>query len=538
MNSLDLYEFDLNKPPAPVSSIDDSTPSGSRPISPPAAEPTLNEEVSQALGQLGRFWGGFRKQSQSAFALARKDLGNVVEQARSEFGKIATEVSGAIGAPPTPHSGESFPETPTIDVKGKGKEVPVEGDITDVAAAPSSPPASPTDGNMSTSIFARLQAQLPPNLQPAALSSALSSARATSASSLSTVNSDLAYLRSALTSNIQRAQTNLNVAQAEKLAEGYLAKSAELFNQAGEFLKDAVKVVPPSPEDATLIPVVSGSDLWLFPSPIGTTGWGGTQTDDDKNVAPPSRLPRDRDASLPTRLGHGTRSEGLLHRLKYDPDMLRLDPSQDPVVGADFAEFVREVEESGGASGEAFVSKIGQEVGSTLNGKPTADAIALIDTRDALVPTELSNETFWIRYFFRVHQIIQEEEKRKALLADAIQRDDEFSWEEDDEDEANPTAPPASVSTTTLTPTPVTDADSTQLSNRSKPSPALNSLSHVPLAPTSPRLSEDSYDLVESKVGTRQQSPASAPPIPISPKAIESKEAKVASDDGDDSDWE
>lgn len=29
---------------------------------PGAPEPSLNEEVSQVVGQLGRLWGGFRKQ--------------------------------------------------------------------------------------------------------------------------------------------------------------------------------------------------------------------------------------------------------------------------------------------------------------------------------------------------------------------------------------------------------------------------------------------------------------------------------------------
>lgn len=34
-----------------------------------------------------------------------------------------------------------------------------------------------------------------------------------------------------------------------------------------------------------------------------------------------------------------------------------------------------------------------------------------------LVPSEMSNDVFWLRYFFRVQQITKEEEKRKALLA-------------------------------------------------------------------------------------------------------------------------
>jgi hypothetical protein len=37
--------------------------------------------------------------------------------------------------------------------------------------------------------------------------------------------------------------------------------------------------------------------------------------------------------------------------------------------------------------------------------------------RGRLVPGELSEDEFWTRYFFRVHQIDQEEERRKAVLA-------------------------------------------------------------------------------------------------------------------------
>jgi hypothetical protein len=33
-----------------------------------------------------------------------------------------------------------------------------------------------------------------------------------------------------------------------------------------------------------------------------------------------------------------------------------------------------------------------------------------------LVSAEMTEETFWKRFFFRVHQIQREEEKRKALL--------------------------------------------------------------------------------------------------------------------------
>ena len=97
--------------------------------------------------------------------------------------------------------------------------------------------------------------------------------------------------------------------------------------------------------------------------------------------------------------------------------------------------------------------------------------------------------------------------------------------------------PPASVSTSTLTPTTAANSAHSPADN-SKPPPVINSLPSALLAPTSPRLSEDSYDLVESKAGTRQQSPSPTPPASIAPKTIENMEAKATSDDGDDSDWE
>ena len=33
-----------------------------------------------------------------------------------------------------------------------------------------------------------------------------------------------------------------------------------------------------------------------------------------------------------------------------------------------------------------------------------------------IVPSEITREIFWERFFFRLHQINQEEERRKALI--------------------------------------------------------------------------------------------------------------------------
>ncbi|KAF8332630.1 uncharacterized protein EI90DRAFT_2971397 [Cantharellus anzutake] len=529
---MDIFDYEITKPRTPQPPEDGgSSAAGLTTIDGTGAQtPTLNEEVNQALGQLSRFWGGFRRQaclrSQSAFEAARKDFGTVVSQARTELGKIATEVTSTSTSSTISANATANSSSPTRDVKGKGKETetidavetePLEKGIEQSEA---SVPTSPT----SSSIFSRLQAQLPPNLQPNAISSAISAAR--SHSTLPSV--DFNQLRSSVTANIQQAQTNLNFSEAEKLAESYLSKlkaGTESFaKDAGDFFKEAVKVVPPEEGVSTHeMPIVSGTDVWLFPSPIGTTGWGagtiqkseGTGTPRaSTSISPPAR-------SLDAR-GGATRSEALLRLLKYDPDLIRLDPAQDEDISSVFEKFVKEdVEKNGGISGETYIDKISTVLAPGPNGLLDADAKALIDTRDVLVPSEMSNDVFWTRYFFRVHQVTKEEEKRKALLADAVQGEELFSWE-DDEDEHIPSTPPASKPPADLveeTANPLSQAPS---------NPAVSSLG------TSRRTSEDSYDVID---GARLQSPAPQPSKLSEELASKTPSARAGNGDSD-SDWE
>lgn len=134
------------------------------------------------------------------------------------------------------------------------------------------------------------------------------------------------------------------------------------------------------------------------------------------------------------------------------------------------------------------------------------------------MPSELTADVFWTRYFFRVHQIESEETRRKTLLQGmcsfirpftirtpmislgSVQNEEDFSWE-DDEDEA--TSPKA----TALSPKPspgeaLTPVQTFQQSTVASTDPEkLSSPSSAPHTPTfaSPReSSEDSYDLVSS----------------------------------------
>ncbi|KAJ3326428.1 hypothetical protein HDU76_012932 [Blyttiomyces sp. JEL0837] len=54
-----------------------------------------------------------------------------------------------------------------------------------------------------------------------------------------------------------------------------------------------------------------------------------------------------------------------------------------------------------------------------------------------LVPSQVSHEQFWQRYFFKVAEIDREEETRKRLMNDATLESEDFKWESDDEDQTS-----------------------------------------------------------------------------------------------------
>jgi len=311
-----------------------------------------------------------------------------------------------------------------------------------------------------------------------------------------------------------------------------------------------VKVVPPAvgPDGKLMaedtMPIVSGTDVWLFPSPIGTTGWGGPIANErEASATPPLKDSRASMPSLKSResifTGHmsqATRSEALLRRLKYDPEMIRLDPAQDDAVKGEFAAFAEDVNlKLGGISGDTMVTRISDVLKAGPEGELDADAKALVDVRDLLVPNEMSNDVFWTRYFFRVQQINNEEEKRKALLANASQGEELFSWE-DDEDEAPQSRPGSAAATITASRLgPSTDSPESTPPPRVLSNPTLQSIAST----ASSRLSSEdgSYDIVgeDSAAGTRGQSPVSGPAVPTT---VPTKRQTKGDDDNSDSDWE
>ncbi|KAL5541715.1 hypothetical protein UlMin_009425 [Ulmus minor] len=58
------------------------------------------------------------------------------------------------------------------------------------------------------------------------------------------------------------------------------------------------------------------------------------------------------------------------------------------------------------------------------------------DIYETLVPDKVDHETFWLRYFYRVHKVKEVEDARAKLVRRAISEEEEdLSWDFDDEDE-------------------------------------------------------------------------------------------------------
>ncbi|KAJ6499157.1 hypothetical protein C8R45DRAFT_981370 [Mycena sanguinolenta] len=433
---------------------------------PQQSEQSLNEEVSQVIGQLGRFWGDFRKQSQSALEAARKDITGVVTQAQQELSKFTAD---------TP--------APAVSESTDSAQPPVES--TDDSTTPrTASPASQADsssGGVQTFI-SRLQSALPPNIVSTVQSAIPESLKNESG------NIDLTQMRTTLTAEFQRVQGVTRV-QAEEYVHKSEALLKEAMKEAGEVFRDAVKVVPPEEVQSSSGSgnlTWDGTDMWMLPLDSSDSSAKGKEK-----------------AGRDTQLAVATRAESLLKRLKHDPEIIKHDPEAEAGAKEFYGQWLATAMKDG-LDSEEWTTKIA----AVLNEKESADVQALTTTRDALVPAEMTRETFWQRYFFRVHQIEQEEGKRKALLQRSTESEEDFSWE--DEDESTPPAAPKPTSGPEISQTLSAPPSET-------PTPAT----------TSPReSSEESYDVVSSDTGTAA--------------AGHKREDKKTgeSDDGGDSDWE
>ncbi|KAI0291151.1 hypothetical protein BC826DRAFT_1023951 [Russula brevipes] len=338
--------------------------------------PTLNEEVTEVIGQLGRFWGGFRKQGQTAIQAARKDLGNYLNVL--------------------------FDSASTATLPGPQQEQPQQQQ--EQAQSP----------NSEQTLFTRLQSSLPPDL--------------------------ITSIRDTIPDSVRHPQGRIDLAHAAQArVQDAAARGEELLRGASIFLRDAVRVVPPeqaisSPSASAAAPTHEGAA-----KPRGTTP-----------------------ATVAVSSTPATRRDALLHALRANPAILRVDPANEE------------------RSAVLFAAWVATAADATRDESRRESELAA-DDETLGVPEELSEDEFWTRYFFRVHQIDQEDERRKAVLSGPTDQDDDFSWEDEDEDTAarlqpSPPAPPTAAVLN----------DEKRLN-----APAMSGT-------TSPQRSDSSFDLVSS----------------------------------------
>ncbi|KAG1855732.1 hypothetical protein DFJ58DRAFT_727392 [Suillus subalutaceus] len=256
------------------------------------------------------------------------------------------------------------------------------------------------------------------------------------------------------------------------------------MKEASEALRDAVKVIPPEESGGYSNQGLfwDGSDVWMLPVEGGDVKGKGKETDLGVSSG---RQGED------ARQAVATRAQVLLQQLKSNPEIIKLDPEADAAKET-FHAWVSEAQGKDEHLGTKFWS---ERIAKTLSDPD--DGQTLQETFDALVPSILSDDEFWTRYFFRVYQIEQEEMRRKALIHGANQTEEDFSWEDDDEESGAPESKSlgalesSMVSQRTLAPKAVDASDVLSLPNSSQ--------FNTPMT-MSPRDSEDSYDVISGNV--------------------------------------
>jgi len=301
-----------------------------------------------------------------------------------------------------------------------------------------------------------------------------------------------------ITSGLTRLQEQtrgMSLAQAEEFVQ---QRSEALLKEAGEFLKDAVKILPPDESNLDPGTIWDGTDSWM----VTATEHGQAKDSKGKGKGAVSFA--------------GNRTAALMRKLRTDSSVLLLDPSNEPnaSVGAMYEKWKGDVISRKG--------DINSDAWSTDRTAALAeDGSALSGLHDQIVPSRLIEELFWERYFFRMHQIEQDELRRKALFDETTmaEKDEDFSWEDEEEEK---------MSSTTVRVEPSAGQGSDARTAPQVPKATIDS--------TSPRLSEDSYDHLSQTSGMPSRTSPSVSVVGSESRNTHPKPAD-AEDDGD-SDWE
>lgn len=297
-------------------------------------------------------------------------MSEAVTQAQKELSKFAESPEE-----PDAASAENASE-PSAGIEGdeRGSEDTTPSASTPPGAvAPSSEDATPeASTSQPQTLLSRLQATLPPNLVSSVqdkLPESLKHARATSLSAV-----DFAALRGTIASELARVQGSSEEllhrvqGQSEELlqrvqagdllqrGEGLLKQvqggGEEFFREAGEFLRDAVRIVPPDTSEGSAGVVWDGTDVWLIPTYTASTPTEGTSGEKGKG--------KERQSMDSVRAA--TRAQAMLTQLRHDPQVVRADPTANSTEREAFAAWMaREIDSKGGVDGVVWSKKIEDE---------------------------------------------------------------------------------------------------------------------------------------------------------------------------------
>ena len=239
-------------------------------------------------------------------------------------------------------------------------------------------PATSTNAGLSPqSIFTRIQSSIPPNLVSTVQSNIRVPPSIRDAASGSV---DFSQLKNTLTTEFTRVQ-DITRAQAEE----YVHKSGGLLREAGEFLKDAVKVIPPESQGETIGVMWDGSDVWMLPAVASSVA---------SERAPGSGMER---PSVEGTRAVATRAEELLRRLRHDDTVIKADPEGEEIVKALYDEWVSDrVESVGGIGGKEWLEKRKLALGA--EGVPVLkDSVGAFDPHLMLCRPEVNFNHFLLR---------------------------------------------------------------------------------------------------------------------------------------------
>lgn len=281
----------------------------------------------------------------------------MVSQAQKELGKFTSESSTQEqGTTPEPSAGtyqtEAGPSTPPHSEQPSTTTSENDADNVETNASRAAPTSA-------SSLFSRLQSSLPPTL--------VSSVQTTVQNQLphlKDVHARASSLSAALTAELQK-----------KVQTGDLvARSEELFKEAGDFFRDAVRIIPPDEQEQQSVGIAwDGTDVWMLPGVGGSVGKGKEREQD----SPGSRSGRPSGEGLRT---GATRAAALLKQLRHDPEVITADPSKDPRVQEMYTNWVQtEIEaKDQGLEAKEWKAAIEEALADEVDGA------ALAATRDTL----------------------------------------------------------------------------------------------------------------------------------------------------------